>query len=133
MRPHEDFNKGPMADGLAGWCRPCMSEYNRERRQQRIDETGGGAPKRILSETRAWVIAWKALAGCQHCGETDVTCLDLHHHDPAQKTFDFGTGIEGRSVREVQDEAEKCVVLCRNCHAKIHAGRFTLEDDREAM
>lgn len=129
IRPPADFAAGTGKDGLQAWCRACMSVYRKGRYVSRPGPHGNTRPRALLTETRAWVIAWKALAGCARCGETDVTCLDLHHRDRATKAFAFGTTGSHRPLAEVQAEAEKCVVLCKNCHAKLHAGRFALEDE----
>lgn len=53
------------------------------------------------------------------CGVSDLECLDYHHIDqttlesrvPSIHTFQ-------KSIREMT----KCIVLCANCHRKIHAG-----------
>ena len=53
------------------------------------------------------------------CGVSDLECLDYHHIDqktlkkriPAIHTFN-------KSIEEMI----KCIVVCANCHRKIHAG-----------
>lgn len=32
-----------------------------------------------------------------------------------------------KSQKDIEEEAAKCVVLCRNCHAKLHAGILSVE------
>lgn len=48
--------------------------------------------------------------------------LDLHHIDSAQK--EFGLSVRGltRSWEKIQAEANKCILVCANCHREIHAG-----------
>lgn len=57
---------------------------------------------------------------CVLCGETEKVCLDFHH------LKDKGEGvnklIQKCSLKRVKEEIEKCVVLCSNCHRKLHAG-----------
>jgi hypothetical protein len=67
----------------------------------------------------------KNQSGCIRCGEHDPNCLDYHHLDPTQKLFHLGD-VRGRSLREIDTEVLKCVVICANCHRKLHAGLFTL-------
>lgn len=67
----------------------------------------------------------KNQSGCIRCGERDDNCLDYHHLDPSQKLFHLGN-IRGRSLRDIDAEVRKCVVVCANCHRKLHAGLFTL-------
>ena len=56
--------------------------------------------------------------GCIVCGEKDPACLDFHHlHD---KSFNIGNKCRDRSVDSIKNEVDKCVVLCANCHRKLH-------------
>lgn len=73
----------------------------------------------------------KAEKGCLLCGEKEPVCLDFHHRDfegtmyqGVSKSKEFGVASKGRdwSWERVLKEIEKCDVVCKNCHAKIHAG-----------
>ena len=68
---------------------------------------------------------YKASKGCAICGEKDPCCLDFHHLDPSEKDFGVCNG-KGLSWERILREIEKCVVLCSNCHKKLHAGRASL-------
>ena len=60
---------------------------------------------------------------CEVCGyNKSVLALDLHHRDP--ETKDFGIAAKGytRSWDAVKKEADKCVLVCANCHREIEAG-----------
>ena len=74
---------------------------------------------------KAHLMALKKESGCIRCGERDASCLDYHHVDPTQKVFHLGD-VRGRSLKEIDEEIKKCVVVCANCHRKLHAGLFTL-------
>ena len=56
---------------------------------------------------------------CEMCGETNIFKLCFHHKDPNEKEFNFQ---EMRNSRwsKIEKEIVKCVVLCRNCHEKLH-------------
>lgn len=43
---------------------------------------------------------------------------DFHHEDPTQK--DFQIGGKSWSFERLKEEAEKCVLVCKNCHSEIH-------------
>jgi 5-methylcytosine-specific restriction endonuclease McrA len=80
---------------------------------------------------RAAVIAAKS-GSCAHCGESDICCLDFHHVDPATKKFNVGSisptnGNYMHTPKDIEAEVAKCILLCRNCHAKLHAGVIELD------
>lgn len=65
--------------------------------------------------------------GCSLCPEVERCCLVAHHRDPSEKDF---TVSRHRRVRleKVRQELEKCVCLCMNCHAKVHADLLAVPD-----
>lgn len=58
---------------------------------------------------------------CAHCGETHEAVLDFHHVDPGTKeyTVSYLSG-KGFSLDKIKKEIDKCIVLCSNCHRKLH-------------
>ena len=62
-------------------------------------------------------------SGCVKCGEKEQVCLDFHHLGDKDRTIAQMRGMGDDRVRE---EISKCVVVCSNCHRKIHAGIITL-------
>jgi hypothetical protein len=74
------------------------------------------------------VVTQEKAAGCLLCHERDADCLDFHHRDPALKTVSIARMIRmGKPTEaEVRAEIAKCVVLCANCHRKVHAGSLEL-------
>lgn len=63
----------------------------------------------------------KTECGCFFCKESDPVALDYHHVYPHSKQFSLGA-IRGQSAPEIHREIDKCIVLCSNCHRKLHAG-----------
>jgi len=76
--------------------------------------------KRTVERNRR-IIAEAQAEGCSRCDERDLRCLDFHHVDPTTKSFGFGRG-QARDCGETKLRAEiaKCIVLCSNCHRKLH-------------
>lgn len=72
--------------------------------------------------------AIKAREGCYFCPEREPIALAFHHLDPAQKKFSImGPKLaNGTPIETLLEEVTKCVVLCHNCHAKLHAGLLAL-------
>lgn len=59
--------------------------------------------------------------GCQLCGESDPACLDLHHREVDEKYKRGTRAYDGQwSLDRLISELDKCIVLCANCHRKIH-------------
>ena len=60
---------------------------------------------------------------CEHCGFFHPDAMDWHHIDPSSK--DRGVSEKsrtGQSIQSIQEEIDKCVCLCSNCHRILHAG-----------
>lgn len=68
---------------------------------------------------------YKENTGCEYCMEDDPVALHFHHLDPSQKKFTIGNKAQSWAMplSVLFEEIEKCIVVCANCHAKIHAGR----------
>ena len=74
-----------------------------------------------------WFLDYKKTLSCKVCGESCDIVLDFHHLDPKVKTNNISRLIAtNASASIVLAEIAKCVVLCRNCHAKVHAGLIIL-------
>ena len=48
-----------------------------------------------------------------------LNVLDFHNKDREEKEFTIGRLKKG-SLSVIQDEIDKCVVLCANCHREFH-------------
>lgn len=81
---------------------------------------GKAATKRRL-EIRAIFSEWKKTLSCSHCGFADHRALHFHHHDGNKEANIADLVSNGSSIKTIQKEAEKCIVLCANCHAIEHA------------
>ncbi len=58
---------------------------------------------------------------CTQCGESHPATLQFHHLDPQKKDFNLSESIsQGYSAERIKREIAKCIVLCANCHAKVH-------------
>lgn len=62
---------------------------------------------------------------CAICKEDNFTCLDFHHKNPLIKKENVMRMLKQyRSKKTVIEEANKCILVCSNCHRKIHAGEI---------
>jgi len=59
---------------------------------------------------------------CSSCGyHKSITALSFHHKNPQKKSFDISSN--GHLMQDwdiVVSEAQKCKLLCLNCHAEYH-------------
>ena len=87
-------------------CVKCSIAAVSERRRQ---------VKRVLVE--------EAGGCCRLCGfKEHQAALQFHHMDPSEKTFHLAHGGMTRGIERMREEAQKCVLLCANCHALVEAG-----------
>ena len=78
--------------------------------------------KRAVEKRRAWFAEYKTTQECLICFEKESVCLDFHHVDPTQKKREVSILVRNSSIKTILKEISKCVVLCSNCHRKVHAG-----------
>lgn len=64
---------------------------------------------------------------CIICGYNKCSkALQLHHRDPNKKLFELCISeIRGKNWDSVLKEADKCDLICANCHFEIHAKEFS--------
>lgn len=64
---------------------------------------------------------------CALCGyDRHVGALQFHHLESSQKLFGLADRGATRSLDAARAEAEKCVLLCSNCHAEVEAAMVKL-------
>lgn len=81
---------------------------------------------RYRNEAKAAIAAFR-VNGCALCSENEEACLSAHHLDAEDKEFNVGDAVRRKfSRKKVEEELAKCVCLCHNCHAKVHAGSLSL-------
>ncbi len=60
---------------------------------------------------------------CVICGyDKCLDALDFHHKNPEEKKFSLRE-YRGRAYKTQLAEAEKCMLVCANCHREIHASK----------
>ena len=89
-------------------CANCRNKFHRKKIKQKAVKYKGGK--------------------CQICGYNKIPeALEFHHVNPSEKSFNITA--TNRSWQEIQDELEKCILLCANCHREIHAAMETSYDE----
>ncbi len=75
----------------------------KERRQKRVD----------------WLRDYKVKRGCISCDENHPAAL-VFHHASDDKEFGIAEMPNNFGIERIKKEVDKCIVMCRNCHAKGH-------------
>ena len=63
---------------------------------------------------------YKKTLKCSKCNESRPWCLAFHHTDPTKKDMTVSNIVTYNSRKKLQEEIDKCIVLCHNCHADLH-------------
>ena len=101
------FVNRPDGGYRCGKCRMAAVGRWRRRVKQRLVLRAGGA--------------------CTICGYSRYYgALQFHHVDPGSKKFSISRNGTTRSYEEVCAEADKCILLCANCHAEVEANVVAL-------
>ena len=62
---------------------------------------------------------------CICCGESDVACLDFHHLNDKYESLSH---MNSHSTDTINKEINKCVILCANCHRKLHYYKCNIDE-----
>lgn len=110
-------------DGLSSYCKTCDDNHNKQTRLKN-PEKNSQHRRNYRNRIRELYHEWKKDKACVVCGENDPCCFDLHHVDMSTKEDDPSKIIQNRGWEAFLKEAEKCILVCSNCHRKIHAGHI---------
>jgi hypothetical protein len=74
-------------------------------------------PARI--KAKRYVIDWKSMHPCMDCGiQHPYYCMEFDHVRGRKRFEMWRVGYVYTNLKTIQDEIDKCDVVCRNCHAK---------------
>ncbi len=77
--------------------------------------------KKRKQEARADLVYFKG-GKCEKCGYSAyIGALTFHHRDPLTKAFELSHNACSKPWGTLAKEANKCDLLCHNCHAEEHA------------
>ena len=94
---------------------------DRGRKRHRCKRCVGEAVTRRMRKVKRTLVE-EFGGGCVVCGyHRAMINLCFHHVDPSTKAFGVSMAL-GRSLAAYREEAEKCILVCANCHGEIEAG-----------
>lgn len=112
----------------------CSLCYKEQRKQsyQRNKKYYLDKNKRLKKRNKDWFVEYKRNEKCLCCGESDIAVLDFHHtrnkiKEVSRMAYDI------MSIKKLLIEIKKCVVLCSNCHRKLHYYKYTIEELKNAL
>jgi len=69
----------------------------------------------------------KEEGSCKYCDEDFKECLVFHHKDDSDKKFNVSKyDKDAKNIEELAEEIRKCVIVCANCHRKLHSENHDL-------
>ena len=87
----------------------------------RAREQSKKSKKRAVRRNRKYIEEYKLRHPCP-CGETESCCLSFHHLEGGLKEANISDMVnKGYGIARIKGEIEKCIILCLNCHAKLHS------------
>ena len=116
----ENFSKNKRRkDGIQTFCKPCQNKYGavyyeKDPKSQIV------RARKVTSRLREKINKIKRDIGCKFCEENEPCCLDFHHL--RDKKFAVSRGYVNIGIESLIEEMTKCILVCSNCHRKIHAG-----------
>lgn len=129
VKPTTEYHKHKNGkDGLRSRCKTCNRAEAREFYKRKPESYKARARRSHavkLKERKTYLLGLKQKLGCQTCNEREVVTLDFHHvlsrKDSTEKTMVIGRAAN-HSEKVFRHELSRCVVVCANCHRKLHAG-----------
>lgn len=105
-------------------CKTCYRELRNKWYQDHKDSEVKTIKTYIYKrrkEIKSWFDSIKAKSKCRYCEENRPTVLQFHHLDPKKKDIQLSAASRnGWSIKRIEAEISKCIVLCANCHLIEH-------------
>ena len=100
--------------------RRCKNAWTNNKHQNYVSQQQRGRERRLLLIQRKG-------GCCERCGyNRNNAALAFHHITPAAKSFPIDLrSCSNTCWQSLLDEAEKCMLLCLNCHSEIHNPEFS--------
>ena len=98
-------------------------EEIKKRRQEYYQRTKQQHLARAKASKLKCKVKWnefKSNLSCSRCGESHPAILDFHHVVKENKQIVWDLIRNNAFNAAVKEVTEKCIVLCSNCHRKLH-------------
>jgi len=117
----DNFYENPKTkDGLSKVCRECR---NARLRMKNKDPENRQKTRERIQVKKVKLVMYKG-STCHHCEVpytgSNACIFDFHHTDEGTKEFTI-SGSMYKSMDALKAEADKCILLCSNCHREVHS------------
>ncbi len=76
------------------------------------------------------ILVHEAGGSCCVCGyDRNMRALHFHHLEPSLKRHEINAKGVAIALEKLRAEAQKCVLLCSNCHAEVEEGMVSVPAD----
>lgn len=107
-------------DGFCNFCKKCHKEYHHIHYTNNKEYYKKKSKKQKKSLKHKYV-GFKSQLKCSKCDENHIACLEFHHLNPEEKYDNLSNMfLHGASKEKIEKELKKCIILCSNCHRKLH-------------
>ena len=97
-----------------------MTRIRSKEQRKKINKASTIRIRNTRVRKREMLIKYKG-GSCQKCGYNKCnSALEFHHLDPSTKLFGFSASEIVKSDIKLKKEADKCIMLCANCHREEH-------------
>jgi len=107
------------------YCSGCQSKAYRKKNPEKIKEISDRGKQKYRAkrlEMKYELMKHINQECCKYCGFSDVRALSFHHIDTSKKEFEISYGFtHSYGMDLMKKEAEKCDVVCMNCHIILHS------------
>ncbi len=118
-----DFNFKIKSKGIyQSYCKSCSRLFIKNHYNKNKGYYLSKARKRngyLRSQLNTYIANYLISHPCVDCGERDITVLEFDHTGEIPKYKAVSHLIRNRvSITQIQEEIDKCVVRCANCHRR---------------
>lgn len=107
-------------------CKDCRNKAHAEyyqRTKENFIEKKTERLQEAREAARHFVFTYLQTHPCEMCGETDPYVLTFHHVRGKKKMNISQMVNQGYSIEAIQEEIDKCQVLCSNDHLRVEKKR----------
>lgn len=123
-----DFPKdSSYKSGRSNRCKLCQKTLSKDHYKKNKDQYRSN--RKTTRSKRINLIKSIKVLGCSICNEKFPDCIEFHHL--MNKVDNISLLIRTASLEDVFKEMNKCILVCSNCHKKIHGNVIHCPEDKK--